>query len=587
MEILPLVFVTSNQALAGGFAGGMSHSGDGERIMVIAPIKLLVADDNCDGRVEKSRVLRTHGYDVVEADRGLAAVEHCRTERPDLVVLDTHLGDIGAQEVCRRVKEAVPHVAVLQTYAAWDAGDASGCAADDCADALLVEPIVPDVLVATVRALLRMRRAEQALFFVNRQLDDLVAERSRDLIEANRRLQIESAERRKAEEVLWHAQKLEAVGQLTGGIAHDFNNLLCVIVGSLDMMRASVEGTRTYSKERMLRLIGAADTATDRSAKLTQQLLAFARRSVMSFDVVKLSDLLEQADGFLRRAVGEQVTLAFEHAPDLWTCRVDPVQFEAAIVNLAVNARDAMPAGGSLTIRTSNVEIRAEGADAAVGPPAGCYVLVEVSDTGVGMTADVAKHAFEPFFTTKDIGKGTGLGLSQVYGFVTQSGGRVSIESAAGWGAIVRILLPRSLAALPEAGSSPVDDGEMPRGSEAILVVEDNDEVLQLVVMTLGDLGYRVLTARSGQVALEIVREDTPVDLLFSDVMMPGGMNGFDLVRAVRGLRPGLKALVTSGYANVRTEMEAPEVALLTKPYAPAMLARAVRAILDQTEGDV
>jgi signal transduction histidine kinase len=552
--------------------------------MANARIKLLVVDANESGRVAKSDVLRTHGYDVIEAERGLATVEQCRAERPSLVVLDGGLSESAVEDMCRRMKAAVPDVAVLQTAAADRTKREHEEVYDSCFDAVLVEPIAPGVLVATVRVLLRMRHAERALKRLGETLEDMVAERSRELLDANRRLQIETAERRKAEEVLWHAQKMEAVGQLTGGIAHDFNNLLCVIVASLDMIRASVEGTRTYARERLLRLLGAAEIATDRSAKLTQQLLAFARRSVLSFDVVKISDLLTEADGFLRRAAGDQVVLTVEHAPGLWTCRIDPVQFEAAIVNLVVNARDAMPGGGSLAIHTGNVEVDAT---ESAGPAAGAYVLVEVTDSGIGMAPEVARHAFEPFFTTKDIGKGTGLGLSQVYGFVTQSGGHVAIESELGAGATVRIHLPRSLAEAPAAATPPSEAGETPTGSETILVVEDNAEVLDLVVMSLTDLGYRVLTARSGRLALDILRGDAAVDLLFSDVMMPGGMNGFDLVRAVRALRPDLKALVTSGYANVRPETEAPEVAILTKPYAPAMLGRAVRTILDRTEGDV
>jgi signal transduction histidine kinase len=584
-ENLPHVFVTGNHVPEVWWAGGTSGSGDDGRIMANARIKLLVVDGDTGGRAAKSDVLRTHGYDVVEAAPGFAIVEQCRVERPALVVLDAGLAGSLDGDMCRQMKAVVPDVAVLQTAAAHAVGHQGAELGDGGADAILAEPIAPAVLVATVKALLRMRHAERALSRLTERVEDMVASRSRDLIEANRRLQIESAERRKAEEVLWHAQKLEAVGQLTGGIAHDFNNLLCVIVGSLDMMRASVEGTRRYSKDRLLRLLGAADIATDRSAKLTQQLLAFARRSVLSFDVVVIPDVLTETEGFLRRAVGEQVELKFEHAADLWPCRIDPVQFEAAIVNLAVNARDAMPAGGMLTIRTRNLEI--DPGDTA-GPPAGAYVVVEVTDTGSGMDKDVAKHAFEPFFTTKDIGKGTGLGLSQVYGFVTQSGGHVAIESEVGAGATVRIFLPRSQSA---AAMTPVptigDDGAAPTGSETILIVEDNAEVLELVVMTLSDLGYQVMTASNARGALDMVRRGAAVDLLFSDVMMPGGMNGFDLVRAVRALRPKLKALVTSGYANVRTETEPPDVAVLTKPYAPAKLARTLRALLDPVKEDL
>ena len=546
------------------------------------PVRLLVVDDDAAGRYLKSRTLSRHGYTVAQAARGEAAVELCRSEVPDLVVLDTRLPDIDGEEVCRRLKAELPHVVVLQTSAALGTPQDRVRALEGGADAFLVEPIEPAELLATVKALLRMRRAEQALLRINEHLGDLVAERSRELTEANRRLQIEIAERRKAEEVLFHAQKLEALGQLTGGIAHDFNNLLCVVVASLEMIRSSVEGTREYSRERMLRLIGAAETAADRSAKLTQQLLAFGRRSVLHSDTVAVDELLAASEGFLRRALGDAIVLEFVSVPDLWVCRIDPVQFEAAIVNLAVNARDAMPTGGQLTIAAKNVEIGTNGAPRAGAPPPGAYVLVEVTDTGVGMDPEVAKRAFEPFFTTKDIGKGTGLGLSQVYGFATQSGGHVAIESAPGYGTTIKIHLPRSLASRDGTAVPHGDAADAPTGSETILVVEDNAEVDELVAMTLNELGYRVLSASSGPAALDLVRGGAPVDLLFSDVMMPGGMNGFELVRAVRALRPDLKALVTSGYANVRNDADSRTVPILVKPYGRATLARQLRALLDQ-----
>jgi signal transduction histidine kinase len=546
-----------------------------------APIKLLVVDDDDAGRYLKMRTLRRHGYHVLEADCGRLAIELASTEAVDLVVLDTRLLDMDGGEVCRQVKAAAPHVAVLQTSAAIGSAQDRARALDGGADAFLVEPIEPEEFLATIKALLRMRRAEQALRRVNENLEDLVAERTRELTDANRRLEIESEERRKAEEALWHAQKLEAVGQLTGGIAHDFNNLLSVIVSSLEMIRAAVEGKRQYAPGRLLRLIGAAEVAADRSAKLTQQLLAFARRSVLSSETVVVSELLAASEGFLRRALGDAISLELVGEPALWPCRIDPVQFEAAIVNLAVNGRDAMPGGGQMTITTRNVEIGDDAARALDAPAPGQYVQIEVADTGFGMSPEIAQRAFEPFFTTKDVGKGTGLGLSQVYGFVTQSGGHVAITSEVGRGATVTIRLPRS-AALPEPVGLPHDgDADVPMGRETILVVEDNVEVHELVVMTLNDLGYRVLSATSGPAALDIVRSGKPVDLLFSDVMMPGGMNGFELVRAAQSLRPGLKALVTSGYAGVPHQPDSPAAPILVKPYGRSTLAQRLRIALD------
>lgn len=540
-------------------------------------VKLLVVDDDDAGRYLKARTLRKSGYAVAEADRGLAAVEHCRADNPDLVVLDSRLPDIAGEEVCRQVRTMLPHVAVLQTSAAVRNAHRRAHALNSGADAFLVEPIDPEELLATVKALLRMREAEQAVRRVNEHLEELVVERTRELTDANRRLQAESTERRKAEEILWHAQKLEAVGQLSGGIAHDFNNLLSVIVSSLEMMRASVEGTRTYSRERMLRLISAAETAAERSAKLTQQLLAFARRSVLGSEVVVVDELLAASEDLLRRVLGDTVVLELVTAPGLWACRIDPVQFEAAIVNLAVNARDAMPHGGKFRIATGNVEAAPEHPGSA---PA-AHVLIEISDTGVGMEPEVAARAFEPFFTTKDIGRGTGLGLSQVYGFVTQSGGHIAIESEVGRGSTVRIHLPRAAAAPAPPELPRARQPDAPTGHETILVVEDNAEVHELVSMTLSDLGYRVLSASSGPAALDIVRGGEPLDLLFSDVMMPGGMNGFELVRAARLLRPELKALLTSGYSGARDDLDAPAVPILVKPYERATLAQQIRVHLD------
>ena len=545
--------------------------------------KILVVDDDDAGRYLKAHILRKHGYIVAEADRGEVALAKCREDTPDLVVLDTRLPDISGTEVCRQIKAAYPHVAVLQTSAAMGGPAARTEALEGGADTFLVEPVEPDELLASAKALLRMRHAEQELRDINERLEELVAERTAELADANRRLDIESAERRKAEEVLWHAQKLEAVGQLTGGIAHDFNNLLAVIVGSLAMLRASAEGRRRYPQEKILRLLGAAETAADRGAKLTQQMLAFARRSVLTSETVIIDEVLAACESFLRRALGETITLDLAYTADAWSCRIDPVQFESAILNLAVNARDAMPDGGKLVIRTSNLTIDGSAAHVPDAPGEGAYVYVEVADSGTGMEAEVAQRAFEPFFTTKDVGKGTGLGLSQVYGFVTQSGGHITIDSAVGEGTTFRIYLPRSTAPVPvpEAAAGDGVAAEAGGGDETILVVEDNAGVLELAVMTISDLGYNVLSAQNGVEALKIMKSTEKVDLLFSDVVMPGGLNGFELVRQARQMRRGLKALVTTGYANVRNDGDFPLLAILPKPYARHDLALKLRQILD------
>ena len=542
--------------------------------------RLLVVDDDDAGRYVKLHVLRRCGYAVGEAANGGDALLACESEPPDLVVLDTILPDLGGTDVCRDIKARWPQVVVLQTSAARGSTRSRVHALEGGADGFLVEPIEPEELVASVKALLRMRHAEQSVRRLNADLHELVEQRTHELAEVRRNLELEIASRQKAEEVVRHAQKLDAIGQLTGGIAHDFNNLLAVILASLGMVRAAVDGRRNYPPAKIKLLIDAAETAAGRGTKVIQQLLAFARRGSLASVAVVMDEVLAGCEAFLRRAVGETVTLRIMNSEDLWCTRLDPVQLEAALLNLAVNARDAMPQGGVLTIETTNVEIPEVAEPTGDGVPPGRYVRLCVSDTGIGMEPDVAKRAFEPFFTTKEVGHGTGLGLSQVYGFVTQSGGHVAVDTRPGEGARFTIHLPRCEPAAPtlwpEAG-----DADVPTGDETILVVEDDSGVRDLAVMMIGDFGYRVLAAPDGPTALKLLRHGEPVDLLFSDVVMPGGINGFELVRKARELRGDLKALITSGYVNVRIDEDGPKLPVLAKPYSRSELAHRLRRVLD------
>jgi signal transduction histidine kinase len=545
--------------------------------------RILIVDDDEGGRYLKAHILRKSGYHADGAATGCAAIRYCEAASPDLVLLDMRLPDIHGVEVCRQIKSSFPGIAVLQTSAAITSPHDRALALEGGADGFLVEPIEPEELLATVKALLRMRGAEQALRRLNDNLETEVAERTSQLLELNRRLEIESTERRKAEEVLWHTQKLEAVGQLTGGIAHDFNNLLAVIVGSMEVIRAAFEGNQEMPRARILRLLKASEAATDRATKLTQQLLAFARRSTLKLDVVALDEVIVGCEPFLRRALGETIALKLSFAPELWSCRIDAAQFEAAVLNLVVNARDAMPSSGTLEIATGNVVIDAAQANRPAELTAGPYVMVRVTDTGTGMDPEVAARAFEPFFTTKQVGKGTGLGLSQVYGFIRQSDGHVTIDSEPGVGTTFRLYLPRC-DQVKTAGDGPdMAANAPPTGSETVLVVEDNAEVLELAVTTISDLGYHVLTAADGPSAMNIIRREGQIDLLFSDVVMPGGMNGFDLISKARRIRGGLKAVVTSGYANIhRPGSDRPDVPVLLKPYRRGDLARCIRRALDR-----
>lgn len=378
---------------------------------------------------------------------------------------------------------------------------------------------------------------------------------------------------------LYQAQKMEAVGQLTGGLAHDFNNILGIAIGNLDLL-AEDEGMGARSDLR--ELVEAAEGALVKGADLTRQLLAFARRQPLQPERVQIEDLMAATIRMLRRTLGEQIEVSYRVAGAIWPVAVDVAQLESAITNLAINARDAMPEGGRLTIALDNAGLDDDYVESSPDTSAGDYVLIEVSDIGHGMAPDVLERAVEPFFTTKPPGKGTGLGLSMVYGFIKQSGGHIRIYSEVGHGTTIKLYLPRVAG---EGGAAATVTPERVRGgSEIILVVEDNDDVRRVVVRQLRSLGYATQEAADARTAMEILRSDAAVDLLFSDVVMPHGVSGFDLGRDAKVVRPALKVLFTSGFPSA-TFASAPELAggvqLLSKPYRKQDLARTVRAVLE------
>jgi len=394
---------------------------------------------------------------------------------------------------------------------------------------------------------------------------------------------VEVTERRRAEEALRQAQKMEGIGQLTGGVAHDFNNLLTIIVGSLETLRRQLKPTAAANPS-LERPLDSAMRGAQRAASLTQRLLAFSRQQPLDPKPVDLSRLVSGMSDLLRRTIGEQISIETVLAGGLWRTNIDANQLEIAIINLAVNARDAMPAGGKLTIETANARLDESyvGDQAEVVP--GLYVMLAITDSGCGMTATTAARAFEPFFTTKDIGHGTGLGLSQVYGFVKQSGGHVKIYSELGIGTTVKIYLPRLYADESAAALEPAP--KIARGSarEVILAVEDDEDVRAHTTSTLRELGYQVLEAANGKAALEILTAHPRVDLLFTDVGLPGGMNGRQLAEAARGMREDLKVLFTTGYARnaiVHDGRLDPGVQLITKPFSLAGLSQKLRDVLD------
>jgi len=390
-------------------------------------------------------------------------------------------------------------------------------------------------------------------------------------------------EREKVEEQLRQSQKMEAVGQLTGGIAHDFNNLLTIVSGNIDMAR---RGIGPEGDPRVVRAISNAIKGADRAAALTQRLLAFARRQPLQPRPTDLNRVLAGMSELLDRALGETVDLQLVTGAGNWRVEVDPNQFENAILNLAVNASDAMAGtGGKLTIETINTYIDEAYAAAQQEVPAGQYVLVSITDTGVGMSAEVLSKAFDPFFSTKEVGKGTGLGLSQVYGYVKQSGGHVKIYSEPQQGTTIKLYLPRLLAEIDPVQEYEPAETAATGGRETILVVEDDDDVRIFTVESLRELGYRVLEAHDGPSALRLLeRQEEPVRLLFTDVVMPG-MSGRELADAAKAAYPDLQILFTTGYARnaiVHAGRLDAGVELLTKPFTRDGLASKVREVIDK-----
>jgi PAS domain S-box-containing protein len=416
------------------------------------------------------------------------------------------------------------------------------------------------------RELAERRRAEEALRDLNANLEQQVAERTEQL--------------RERDEALRQAQKMEAIGQLTGGIAHDFNNLLQVITSSLEILQRVLPGDSV----RLQRIVANAMTGARRAAALTQRLLAFSRRSPLDPKPIDVNALVGGMSDLLHRALGETISVETVQAAGLWLIEADPNQLEAAILNLAVNARDAMPEGGRMTIETSNAHLDEAYAAAHVELRAGQYVCVCVSDTGIGMNAEDMARAFEPFFTTKPVGKGTGLGLSQVYGFVKQSGGHVKLYSEVGEGTTVKMYFPRLIRAAVERNEAAA---LLPEGGndEAILIVEDDEHVRALAAETLRELGYRVIEAGDGPAAINVLESDARIDLLFTDVVLPGGMTGAQIAARARELRgSGLKVLYTTGYARNAIFHHGrldPGVQLITKPFDLSELATKVRDVID------
>ncbi len=395
--------------------------------------------------------------------------------------------------------------------------------------------------------------------------------------------QLDVSRRRDAESALRQAQKMEALGQLTGGIAHDFNNLLQVIFGHLDVIRR-VGGD--VEEARLAKSLNSIRSAAEKGKTLTQQLLAFARKQQLQGRVINLNGLVTQLGELAERTLGPRAELSTELADELWNCRIDPTQAEVALLNLLLNARDAMPEGGHVRVATSNVEVR-ENEISTVGVPLpGRYVSVSVSDDGHGIPPEVAPRVMEPFFTTKDEGAGTGLGLAMVYGFAKQSGGAVSLYSEVGVGTTVRMYFPADDA--EPVRVEPRASAPERAGTERVLIVDDREEVAEMTELMLSSLGYRTVTCLRATDALQALQHDGAFDLLLSDLIMPGGINGVMLARRARQLKPRLKVLLTTGFADASLENSGSgegEFDIIFKPYGQDELARRVRQVLQGPTG--
>lgn len=510
----------------------------------MSEVKILVVGDSDANRCYKSHILARQGYRIIETALGAGVMDIIAAEDPALVLLDVKLPDISGIEVCRQIKRESPRTIVLQTSANLTGGRDRAAGLQGGADSYLIEPFEPDELIATVAALLRLQRAEQELRLLNESLEQRIIERTGELIDANRRIAAEMDQRFKAEEALRHAQKLDALGRLTGGIAHDFNNLLTVVIGNLELIQLGLAAPTPIKAAQIGRLVAGAHRAADDCEHLTRQLLSFARRDTLRPEVVDLNRVVSAFDNLVRRALGEGVSVTLELAPGLWPCSLDPGQFEAAILNLAVNARHAMPKGGTFKIATRNIEIDSP---------------IEMRSAGAMLTTDLMPGQY--------------VGLS-----ITDNGEGMDEEA----GTTVNIYLPRSHQTVHSPVPNEMASEILPQGDETILIVEDNELVLDVAINMITDLGYRIIVARDAGAALEIIAGGKPIDLLFSDVVMPKKTNGIELAREARRLRPGLKVMLTTGYPLLESDAKGTEGEFLVimKPYRGPDLAKRLREAL-------
>jgi signal transduction histidine kinase len=505
--------------------------------------RLLIVDDDKDAADALSEVLERRGYAVRLAYNSSEAHIAVEEYNPEIALIDVRLGKENGIDLIGQITQNYPQIPciVLTAYADLD------------------------VAIGAVR--------QGAYDFLHKPFDlkllQSVLGRCHVLIQLQRKI-------KRTEEQLYQSQKMKTVGQLTGGVAHDFNNLLGVIIGNLDFLAEDLAGN-----EELFPLVNKATAAALHGAALNRQLLAFSRRQSLSPQKVDVNDTVSNTLELLKRTLGASIAIDLKPNNQLWTAEIDPLHLESALLNLAVNARDAMYDGGTLTIETANIELDKCYAAMQIEVIPGEYIMLALSDTGGGIEAENLERAFEPFFTTKEVGQGSGLGLSMVFGFAKQSGGHVTIDSEVGQGTTVRLYLPRAQPDNPAEVDAP---GEIPRAEgETILVVEDDSDLLQLIVKMLEDLGYKVLQAGNGSEALTLMERREQIHILLTDVVLPGGVSGLQIANQAAQILPGIKTLFMSGYSQdaITKQSGLPEgISLIKKPFRKVNLELKLRKAL-------
>jgi len=527
-------------------------------------VNILVVDDQPAKLLSYEVILSELGEQLLKANSAQEAFQHLLRSEVAVALIDVSMPDLDGYELATMIRNhpRFQTIAIIfvSAIALTDLDRVKGY--EHGAVDYVPVPVVPELLRAKVRVHCDLYRKTRQLERLNLELEQRVQERTAELAQANaeleRRVEERTREREAALAQVHEMQKLESLGQLTGGVAHDFNNVLMAVLGNLELVEARL------TDDRLRRMVQNARRAGQRGAKLTEQLLAYARRQRLTPEPTDLNRLVaaEPVD-MLRRALGGTVEVKTALAPDLWAALADPTQLDLIVLNLAINARDAMPEGGTLLIETANMP-KGHG-HLPSGLPAGDYVMIAVTDNGTGMTDEVAAKAFEPFFSTKETGKGSGLGLSQVYGVTRQLGGAVQLKTKLGEGTRVEIFLPRT------AEQPAVPNAERTRpsylaASATVLVVDDQEEVREVSVSHVETLGYRAIPAGSGKGALEIFDGGASIDLLLADFAMPG-MSGIELARTVRRKRPNLPVVIVTGYAEIGDTKDLEGMLLLKKPY--------------------